>query len=173
MLGCWGVLWMLAAAQAQILGGSPAQWGEFPHQAAVLGPAGWQCDGALVSPQAVLTTATCCQYQVEAVEVGSLASSGRVVGEVITVERVEQHQDWDPVILHSDLCLLTLAWPANTTGPDVGPARLPSAAPVPGAECEVAGWGTGPTLSKVPLPVVSAQQCDAVMAEFGLQGHNQ
>lgn len=171
-----------------IIGGGPADPGEYPWQAALLEASTgqwWGCGGSLISPSWVATAAHCVSLDGSSVVP---ASALHVVvgrhdlttneGQRIPVAEVHVHPNYNPATFDSDIALLRLRYPATLTATvqPIGLATLADAALFgPGVEATVTGWGTRTAgvsdfpneLYEVNVPIVSQETCAFTYAAQG------
>jgi secreted trypsin-like serine protease len=166
------------SVQPQIIGGGPADPGEYPFMAAILNEnaSGTDydkqfCGGALIAGEWVLTAAHCVD---DASASGLAVAVGRTVlssnqGQRRPVSEVHVHPQFgEPTGLAHDAALLRLATPITT----VAPIRLAVAADdgfeAAGTPLTVIGWGNTNThgqpnypdeLMEVTVPAVSDATC--------------
>ncbi len=165
----------------RIVGGRPAEPGEFPWAAALYrrdaDPHATQfCGAALVAPDWVATAAHCLAGRPPAsigVQVGGVGL-GDGSGETLSVIQTLLHPAYDPRTGDADLALLQLDRPVNLTFlRPLPPERQDLAAP--GSPAIVLGWGAvdpagtrfPDTLQATVLPLVSAEVCNAPEAYNG------
>ncbi|XP_052872631.1 serine protease Hayan-like [Anopheles cruzii] len=172
-----------------IFNGVAAQFGEFPHMAALgygrppdsggtandsYGAASvFRCAASLVAPRFLLTAAHCLREQPTFARLGVLElQPARVVDEPldIAVRNVTLHPEYNAVTYRNDLAVVELATPASGW-PFVDPACLytkPSAAlTATDSPLSVQGWGTvqpgdtepSPRLMKAHLQVLGRDVC--------------
>ncbi|KAK1940601.1 Trypsin 5G1 [Phytophthora citrophthora] len=98
------------------------------------------CGGILVTPNLVLTTATCTSIQeARFVSVGSHFSNGSMDGEQIEVHHAENHTFYNSSTASYDFALLTLL-----NASSIAPVKLPQSDDsdiAPGVWANVMGWG--------------------------------
>lgn len=170
-----------AATAPTILGGQPADAGEWPWQAVVMAGSNF-CGGTLIHTEWVLTVAHCLYstekevYPAEAIQVTlgdyNLYTSDESEQQ-FTVDRVLLHPNLNLAIFDNDIALLHLTTPAAIT-PFVAPIGLSTnpeaeAFVVPGALATVTGWGSikengglAPVLREVVVPLVANEDCHQV-----------
>lgn len=179
-----------SAHSPAIIGGGPADPGEYPWQAALLQAntgQWWGCGGSLISPSWVATAAHCVS------EGGSVVTSPSALhvvvgrhdlttnaGQRIPVAEVHVHPNYNPVTFDSDIALLRLRYPATLTT-TVQPIALATAGHAalfaPGVEATVTGWGTRTEgaldfpneLYEVNVPIVAQDICAFTYAAQGAQ----
>lgn len=130
-----------------------------------------QCGGSIISSKRVLTAAHCTNYApafLWTIRAGSLNySSG---GQLLQVESIAQHADYNETTLANDISILKLAEELNMRMLGVRAIKLPAknASLQTHALASVAGWGitaeTGSNksivLRQVKVPIVSQRQCN-------------
>ena len=161
-----------------IIGGQPAEVGEWPWQAMVMAGANF-CGGTLIHTEWILTAAHCVYdtnqklYPADALQV--------ILGDYylythddseqqFIVDRVLVHPDVNLTTYNNDIALLHLTTPA-VINRYVAPIALPSnpeaeALVTPGALAVVTGWGAtkenvglAPVLREVEVPFVANADC--------------
>lgn len=167
-----------------IVGGEPAEPGEFPWQVALLDASNglwWGCGGSLISPTWVATAAHCVTSgefvfppQALNVAVGRHDINSNE-GQRIAVAEVIVHPTWNPWTYDADLALLRLAQPAilTDTVQTIPPATAVDAALMAeGRLATATGWGTRregqqdypDVLYKVTVPFVAQSACEFAYA---------
>jgi len=165
----------MARGGGQIVGGTEAYPGEFPHQIALLrGGVGGSlmCGGSLIAADKVVTAGHCCDGQ-SASRLGVRVGNHHLYSDDpdqkdIAVSRVNLHPQYDSWTINNDICILDLEESADLSSSNIGTIGLPydgeeySA----GTMCTVSGWGTtseggslASVLMKVDVPVVSDDDC--------------
>ena len=159
--------------EGQIVGGQPADAGEYPWQAMIATSSGsWFCGGSLIHPNWVLTAAHC----LEGGDAGKIilgahqrTNTGETTRQVINVKRYIIHPSYNTNTLDHDIGLIELATPAVLNArvalvPYVNASE--SALFAPGVLSTVTGWGAtsegGPSaavLMEVQVPIVSDATC--------------
>ncbi|MEZ4868700.1 MAG: serine protease [Caldilineaceae bacterium] len=165
--------------ETTIVGGQPADPGEWPWQAMVRsGP--YLCGGSLIHAEWVVTAAHCVLDGNN--NLYALSDYAIILGEyergvndgteqVLKVKRAVAHPNYNPNTNDNDIALLQLAEPAalNNAVAAIYPIVLPDdgALTTVGTMATVTGWGTtaeGGTLARqlmeVEVPIVSNAQCD-------------
>lgn len=163
----------------EIVGGQPADPGEYPWQALVL-PGGFLCGGSLIHAQWVVTAAHCMYDQN-----GNLFTPGQIsvrlgkyhlyttdsTEQIRSVAQVIVHPSYNPNTNNNDIALLKLTSPAvlNSTVAIIPPATSPlvDALVQAGDTSTVTGWGDtteggslADVLMEVTLPIVSNTSCN-------------
>ncbi|XP_068964756.1 tryptase alpha/beta-1-like [Petaurus breviceps papuanus] len=162
---------------AKIVGGNEAKEGEWPWQVSLRAKFGgyWIhiCGGSLIHPSWILTAAHC-------VESAQMDTSRYMIqlrqqnlyedDELVPLEKIIIHPEYDHYMAGSDLALLKLQCPVQLTN-TIQTITLPEVSQIftPDMECWVTGWGnikTGVhlpppyTLRQVQVPLLDAQKCD-------------
>jgi len=155
-----------------IVGGEVAEYGEFPHQVALLRYGGYACGGSIVTSRCVVTAASCCEGIGAANLLVRAGDQERSVVEQFQVDRnvskVVSHEDHDGWAADSDICLLEVSSPFELND-YVSTIELPPSMyeDPAGLVCTVLGWGATEEggqkpndLSKVDVPIVSDKRCN-------------
>ena len=167
-----------------IVGGEPAEPGEFPWQAALLDANNglwWGCGGSLISPTWVATAAHCVTSglfvsppQTLNVAVGRHHINSNE-GQRIAVAEVIVHPAWNPWTYDADIALLRLTQPAILTDTvQIIPLAMAADADLTaeGRLATATGWGTRSegqqdypdVLYKVTVPFVAQSACEFAYA---------
>ena len=145
----------------KIVGGIPAQPGQYPWMVALAYPSGFQyCGGSLISDRWVLTAAHC------TVEPGDVAVINRLNlldtdGLVVRVKRVLIHYGYDGN--HNDVSLVELSEPVSLSIPTVliGDAPQSGTATAIGYGLTTEGGVSSDVLMQVDVPIVSNEVCSS------------
>merc|ERR1711881_216700 len=142
----------MARGGGQIVGGTEASPGEFPHQIALLrGGVGGSlmCGGSLIGPMKVVTAGHCCDGQ-SASRLGVRVGNHHLYQDDpdqkdIAVSKVWLHEDYDSWTITNDICILDLEEAADFSSSVIGTTS--------------SGGSLASTLMKVDVPVVSDDDC--------------
>ncbi|KAK3878927.1 hypothetical protein Pcinc_016470 [Petrolisthes cinctipes] len=159
----------------KIIGGRPAQPGEWPWQVVILNKYHEAfCGGTVVGSRWVLTAAHCVRRKLFV----RLAEHDLAVREGPEMEykvwRSITHPQYDATTVDNDVALLEL--PEDVAGSGVGPACLPEqGAPLPvGEACTIIGWGKErnthifgtDVLHEAEVPIISHSLCSSVYRDY-------
>ncbi|KAH8244442.1 hypothetical protein KR026_009850 [Drosophila bipectinata] len=167
-----------------------AEFGEFPWMLAILREEGqlnlYECGGALIAPDVVLTAAHCVHNKqpstivVRAGEWDTQTKSEVVPHEDRYVKEIVYHEQFNKGALYNDVAVLLLESPF-TLQSNIQPVCLPNVGDLFDFErCYATGWGKNKfgkdgeyqvILKKVDLPVVPSQRCEANLRETRLGRH--
>ncbi|EDV32304.2 uncharacterized protein Dana_GF14116, isoform C [Drosophila ananassae] len=167
-----------------------SEFGEFPWMLAILREEGqlnlYECGGALIAPDVVLTAAHCVHNKqpstivVRAGEWDTQTKSEVVPHEDRYVKEIVYHEQFNKGALYNDVAVLLLESPF-TLQSNIQPVCLPNVGDIFDFErCYATGWGKNKfgkdgeyqvILKKVDLPVVPNQRCEANLRETRLGRH--
>lgn len=173
------------AGQTEIVGGVPADPGEYPYQVAVVRHGvvdGYQalfCGGSLISPDTVLTAAHCMEGETpSAIDVRSgITDLADPQGHRSGVRQIRVHPGYDPATTDNDVAILQLEH--SLPEAPVAVAQTSQAALwAPGTTATITGWGdtTGNSryrteLREAEVPVVADEDCAAAYGSDFVAGH--
>ena len=168
----------------RIIGGVPADFGEYPFMVALLLESRegtdfdkQYCGGSLIASRWVLTAAHCVDFLDGPEEVTVAVARTNLdstEGQRIAVREFYIHPDWDPSIISPDVALLELAKPVKGVAPIQLAGPSDDSFEAAGTLLTVIGWGNTSTtgqasfpdeLREVVVPVVDDATCD-----FAYQG---
>ncbi|XP_070074884.1 phenoloxidase-activating factor 2-like isoform X1 [Drosophila takahashii] len=167
-----------------------AEFGEFPWMLAILREEGprnvYECGGALIAPNVVLTAAHCARNKerssivVRAGEWDTQITQEIIGHEDRHVKEIVYHEQFNKGALYNDIALMLLESPFSSK-PNIQPVCLPNVGEnFDFDRCYATGWGKNQfgkdgeyqvILKKVDMPVVPAQQCQANLRETRLGRH--
>jgi len=171
--------------EPRIIGGEPADFGEYPFMVALLlEPIEGSdfdkqyCGGSLIASRWVLTAAHCVEFLEspdQVVVAVSRTNLDSAEGVRVAVKEFYIHPDYDPNLISPDVALLELAKPVNGIEPielaGIGDDSFETA----GTLLTVIGWGNTSTtgqasfpdaLREVVVPVVDDTTCDTAYRGF-------
>uniref|UniRef100_A0A182Q4J1 Peptidase S1 domain-containing protein n=1 Tax=Anopheles farauti TaxID=69004 RepID=A0A182Q4J1_9DIPT len=169
-----------------ILNGVVAQFGEFPHMAALAydapkgeesdGPHLFLCAANLISPRFLLTAAHCLKDRPSFARLGVIELQPvRTVDPPLDIAILNQtlHPDYNPITYHNDIALLELAEPVTGDLPYVDPICLYTSVDTLDTKqtLSVQGWGTqlpgdvepAKRLMKANVTIVSREECRSLL----------
>lgn len=164
--------------EIDIVGGQPAEPGEWPWQVMVR-PGAYLCGGSLIAADWVVTAAHCVYngdklFAPSSVSV-KLGEYDRTVSEngeqLHSIAEIIAHEEYDAQTNNNDIALLRLSSPAvmNDRVASIGllSTGMSDAFAHPGTDAVVTGWGTtaeggsaATKLMEVSVPIVSNDQCN-------------
>ena len=169
----------------RIIGGEPADFGEYPFMVALLfePTAGndyqkQYCGGSLIDSRWVLTAAHCVDFLESPDEVAvavSRTNLNSTEGQRVDVRAIYIHPDYDPDLVSPDVALLRLARPVTGIEPIQLAGSGDDSFETAGTLLTVIGWGNTSTtgqasfpdaLREVVVPVVDDATCDTAYHGF-------
>jgi len=157
---------------AKIVGGEPAEPGEFPWQVSLQlrGDNFHYCGGSVISPDFIVTAGHCVEGftadEVDVVAGLDRLSNDRNAQRIPAAELV-QHERFSYLTLRNDVAVIRLSSPLTLDQASVNAICLPSADLAAEGTAVVTGWGTteeggdvSDVLMKVSVPIVPDDQCD-------------
>jgi secreted trypsin-like serine protease len=130
-------------AHSSVVGGAPADPGQWPYAVAIYRKGRLHCGGAVIGPTKVLTAAHC----VDGFDLANFTViAGRpnlrdaASGQTLTVASGRVHPDFEETGLH-DIAVLNLAQPTSVTPVALATPDQNAATTFTGALLRVAGWG--------------------------------
>ncbi|KAL3278694.1 hypothetical protein HHI36_016230 [Cryptolaemus montrouzieri] len=172
--------------------GSGAQYGEFPWMVAVFKVQTspqvskvYQCGGALIHPQVVLTAAHCVsdktkQFEIRAGEWDTLTEKELFPHQDRQVKQVVSHPDFYAGALFNDIALLYLETPLEITKNVDVICLPPQDTEYDNSKCWAGGWGKDEfgkkgkihnILKKIDLPIVPRDKCQMDLRKTRLGQH--
>jgi secreted trypsin-like serine protease len=130
-------------AHSSIVGGGPANPGQWPYIAAIFRKGRLHCGGSVIGPTKVLTAGHCvagfnlANFQVI---VGRPNLRDRAAGQIISVSSGRVHPDFEQTGLH-DVAVLNLAQATSAAPIALATPTQSAATTAPGARLRVAGYG--------------------------------
>ena len=177
-----GALLTLLPHQAgAIVGGDPADEGEWPWQVALLDGGSVVCGGSLIALDVVVTAAHCTDGY-DAADLQVAAGSVSLDGPRRDVTTINQHEQYDESTTENDISLLHLTEPFEASS-TVQPVAVPDAATAAsvlgdGAPAFVTGFGStsetggvSPVLREAAIEIVDDAECTRNYAEDGDEVH--
>lgn len=160
---------MVPMLDGRIVGGEDTTIEENPWQISMIYFGSHRCGGSVISPNTIVTAAHCIRgTSAQWVDIRAGSTLVRSGGRVVSVNRMVEHERYDPWELNNDVGLLFLD--SNLEfGPTIQPIALPTQGyRVPaGTIVTISGWGAlrqgGPSpnvLQVVAAPIVDEALCD-------------
>jgi len=160
--------------EGMIVGGAPANRGEYPHMVWLQIGASFACGGAVVNANTVVSAAHCCTSQASQYTVVSgdhVRNQNHGSEQRLSVRQVIRHPNYNSNTLANDICILKTStdyafdeWTQAAT--------LSAAGSSPTGDLVVIGWGaiseggsTSQTLLKVTVPFVTDAACKAAYGQ--------
>jgi len=151
----------------KIVGGVPAQVGEFPSIASLQGSSGGHfCGGSLIKRNWVLTAAHCVQGSgPKKIYIGAHNQKNLKDAELFQVEKIVAHPQYNSQNTDYDFALIRLAGNSSFAPVKINTTEIDIAAE--SVMATTAGWGVTKEnswslpaiLQKVDVPLVTAQEC--------------
>lgn len=160
---------MVPMLDGRIVGGKDTTIEENPWQVSMVYFGSHRCGGSIIGQSTILTAAHCSRgLSATWVDVRAGSTNVRQGGRVVSVNRMVEHESYDPWELDNDVALLFLAENLEF-GPTMQPIAIARQSEYvqPGSIASITGWGAlrqgGPSpniLQVVQAPIVPEDICD-------------
>ena len=156
--------------EGRIVGGNPTTIEQFPWQVSMQRFGGHRCGAVILSANRMLSAAHCTNIiTLVGLAVRAGSSQSQSGGQLLNVDRVVNHPQFNQFTLDNDICVLWLAGSFNMAPAGLSTIRIPSQneGTAIGAMGQVSGWGAlcegcagSPDLRYVSKPVITNAQCN-------------
>ncbi|XP_032677716.1 uncharacterized protein LOC116847141 isoform X2 [Odontomachus brunneus] len=156
---------------ARIVGGSSSSAGSWPWQVALYKDGNYQCGGALINDQWIISAAHCFYHAQNDYWVARIGATRRESfrsphEQLLRLDHISLHPNYIDSGFVNDIAVLRLERPV-TFSDYIRPVCLPANPVNTGTVCVVTGWGQlfeanrvfPDTLQEVELPVISTEDC--------------
>lgn len=160
---------MVPMLDGRIVGGHDTTIEETPWQISMIYFGSHRCGGSVISPSTIVTAAHCIRgTSAQWVDIRAGSTLVRSGGRVVSVNRMVEHERYDPWELNNDVGLLFLD-EVLEFGPTIQPIPLGQQGYIvpAGSIASISGWGalrqSGPSpnvLQVVDAPIVPEDICD-------------